>query len=111
MIPPEPPEPGPGAGTERAAVAYTIFGCCSVAGVNLVEYLADVLPRLARRVRIVDVPNMLPRSEEAARGYAARKLPVLAAIITPARSQELRGCCLADEHPRSAQGAERAQRS
>lgn len=51
---------GSDAGGERAAIVYTILGCCQLCGVNPVEYLADVLPRLARRVRLCDVPAMLP---------------------------------------------------
>lgn len=58
---------GSDAGGERAAVAYTIIGCCALAGVNPVEYLADVLPRLARNVRLRDVPHMLPAAWKAAR--------------------------------------------
>ena len=51
---------GSDAGAERAAIAYTIIGCCKLADVNPVEYLADVLPQLARKVRLVDVPGLLP---------------------------------------------------
>ena len=35
-------------GGERAAIAYTVLGSCQLADVTPVEYLADVLPRLAR---------------------------------------------------------------
>jgi transposase len=51
---------GSDAGGERAAIAYTILGCCQLAGVNPVEYLKDVLPRLARKVRLADVPDLMP---------------------------------------------------
>jgi transposase len=51
---------GSDAGGERAAVAYTILGCCRISGVNPVEYLSDVLPRLTRRVRLIDLPALLP---------------------------------------------------
>jgi transposase len=51
---------GSDAGGDRAAVAYTVLGCCALAGVDPVKYLADVLPRLARGVRECDVPNLLP---------------------------------------------------
>jgi transposase len=51
---------GSDAGGERAAIAYTILGSCALAGVNPVEYLGDVMPRLARRVRLRDVPDLLP---------------------------------------------------
>jgi transposase len=51
---------GSDAGGDRAAIAFTILSCCRLARVNAVDYLADVLPRLARRIRICDVPAMLP---------------------------------------------------
>jgi transposase len=51
---------GSDAGAERAAIAYTILGCCKLADVNPVEYLADVLPRLMRPIRLCDVPDLLP---------------------------------------------------
>jgi transposase len=43
------------AGGERAAIVYTILACCRLANVNPVEYLADVLPHLARRVRLRNI--------------------------------------------------------
>lgn len=58
---------GSDAGAERAAIAYTILGCCALAGVNPIEYLTDVLPLLTRRVRLRDVPSMLPAAWKAAR--------------------------------------------
>jgi hypothetical protein len=52
---------GSDAGGRRAAIAYTILGCCRRAGVNPVEYLSDVLPRLARGgVRPAQVARLLP---------------------------------------------------
>lgn len=51
---------GSDAGAERAAIAYSIIGSCILADVNPVEYLADVLPRLARGVRLADVGDYLP---------------------------------------------------
>jgi transposase len=51
---------GSDAGGERAAIAYTILGCCRLADVNPVEYLADVLPRLARRIRLRDMYALMP---------------------------------------------------
>lgn len=54
-------------GAERAAIAYTITGSCRLAGVNPVEYLGDVLPRLARRVRLRDIPELLPAAWRRAR--------------------------------------------
>ena len=62
---------GSDAGGERAAIAYTILGCCNLAEVNPVEYLADVLPRLSRRVRLLDLPAMLPAPWKALRVAAA----------------------------------------
>jgi len=51
---------GSDAGGQRAAIAYTVLGCCALADINPVEYLADVLPRLSRRVRLKDVPALMP---------------------------------------------------
>jgi transposase len=51
---------GSDAGGDRAAIAFTILGSCRLAGINPVDYLADVLPRLSRRVRLVDIPALLP---------------------------------------------------
>jgi len=51
---------GSDAGGERAAIAYTVLGCCALADVNPVEYLADVLPKLSRRLRLADVPALMP---------------------------------------------------
>ncbi len=51
---------GSDAGGERAAIAYTILGCCRLAAVNPVEYLADVLPRLSRRIRLRDMYALMP---------------------------------------------------
>ena len=36
------------AGANRAAIAYTVLGCCQLANVDPVDYLRDVLPKLAR---------------------------------------------------------------
>ena len=71
------------AGGERAAIAYTILGCCRLADVNPVEYLRDVLPRLARRVRLRDLPDLLPSRWKAAREAAA----AAAASPAPAASE------------------------
>ncbi len=63
---------GSDAGAERAAVAYSILGCCKLADVDPVEYLADVLPRLStRRIRLCDMPSLLPAAWKAARAAAA----------------------------------------
>lgn len=52
---------GSDGGGERAAIAYTVLGCCRLVDVDPVKYLADVLPRLAtKKLRIVDMPALLP---------------------------------------------------
>jgi transposase len=61
---------GSDAGGERAAIAYTIFGSCRLAGVDPIEYLADVLPKLTRRVRLMDLPSLLPSRWAVARAAA-----------------------------------------
>jgi len=55
---------GSDAGAERAAVTYTLLGCCQLANVDPIAYLTDVLPRLSRRVRIADMPMLLPAQWE-----------------------------------------------
>lgn len=61
---------GSDAGGERAAIAYTILGCCRMLGINPIEYLTDVLPKLARRIRLIDLPDMLPAQWQARRASA-----------------------------------------
>lgn len=39
---------GSHAGAERAAIAYSILGTCALLDINPAEYLADLLPKLAR---------------------------------------------------------------
>ena len=58
---------GSDAGGDRAAIAFTILSCCRLVGVNPIDYLGDVLPRLARRVRIRELSALLPASWKAAR--------------------------------------------
>lgn len=58
---------GSDAGGERAAIAYSILGSCDLAKVDPVEYLGDILPRLARGIRLVDAPSLLPAAWKAAR--------------------------------------------
>ena len=67
---------GSHAGGERAAIAYSILASCELAEVNPCEYLADILPRLARGGISVarDIPAMLPATWKAAR--LAAGLPV-----------------------------------
>jgi transposase len=61
---------GSDAGAERAAIAYTILGSCRLAGVDPLEYLRDVLPRMTRKVRLLDLPSLLPSHWAAARAAA-----------------------------------------
>ncbi len=58
---------GSDTGGERAAIAYSVLGSCELADVNPVEYLADVLPRLARGVKLRSVPELLPSRWKATR--------------------------------------------
>jgi len=51
---------GSDGGAERAAIAYTILGSCRLAGVDPLEYLRDVLPRMTRKVRLLDLSALLP---------------------------------------------------
>ena len=62
---------GSDAGGERAAIAYTVLACCRLARVNPVEYLTDVLPRLARTIRLCDMPDLLPARWKAKRATAS----------------------------------------
>ena len=45
---------------QRLPIAYTILGSCRLAGVDPREYLADVLPQLTGRIRLMDLPALLP---------------------------------------------------
>jgi hypothetical protein len=48
-------------GRGTRSVNYSPYaGCCRLASVNSVEYLADVLPRLARRIRLRDMYALMP---------------------------------------------------
>ena len=52
---------GSDTGAQRAAIAYSVLGTCRLLGINPVEYLCDVLPRLARGICIkTDLPAMMP---------------------------------------------------
>jgi len=66
---------GSDAGGERAAIAYTILGCCRIAGVNPTEYLHDVVPLLARRIQLIKLPELLPAAWKARRAVAAGPAP------------------------------------
>ena len=59
---------GSHAGAERGAIAYSMLGTCALVGVNPEEYLADVLPVLARGVFThADIAALLPAAWKAAR--------------------------------------------
>ena len=58
---------GSDTGGDRAAIAYTILGSCQLAEANPVEYLGEVLSRLSRPLRLLDVPALLPARWKAAR--------------------------------------------
>lgn len=62
---------GSDTGGERAAIAYSVLGSCELADVNPVEYLADVLPRLARGLRLRDASGLLPARWKANREAVA----------------------------------------
>lgn len=63
---------------ERAAIAYSITASCELADVNPAEYLADILPRLARGIVVArDVPNMVPATWKRLREQAARDGPAV----------------------------------
>jgi hypothetical protein len=62
---------GADSGGERAAIAYSIFGSCRLVGIDPVEYLVEVLPKLTRRIRLIDLPALLPSRVAAARAASA----------------------------------------
>lgn len=68
---------GSDAGGHRAAIAYTVLSCCRLAGVDPREYLAEVLPKLARGVSMAEAINLLPASW---RDQRAAELPATAAV-------------------------------
>ena len=62
---------GSDAGAERAAIIYTILRCCRLAEVDPVEYLTEVLPVLARKIRRVDVAQLMPAAWARSRAAAS----------------------------------------
>ncbi len=53
---------------ERTAIAYSVLGTCRLLDINAMEYLVDVLPRLAREVLTQDERRVLvPAAWKAAR--------------------------------------------
>jgi len=77
---------GSDAGGDRAAIAFTILSCCRLAHVDPVEYLAEVLPRLAKKIRLRDVSALLPAAWKAARTETAAPAPP-AAMATAATAE------------------------
>jgi len=62
---------GSDAGGERAAVIYTLLGCCALVDVDPEAYLTDVLPRLARGgVTLEQARALLPHRWKAKRSAA-----------------------------------------
>ena len=41
---------------------YSIFGTCTLLGINPREYLMDVLPRLARPYALTEIDSFLPHA-------------------------------------------------
>jgi hypothetical protein len=52
-------------------VEQVLLGCCQLAEVHPVEYLADVMPRVTRRLRIADLPTLLPAQWKPTRSVAS----------------------------------------
>ena len=76
---------GSDAGGRRAAVAYTILSSCRIARVNPVEYLTDVLPRLARGVRPAEAAALLPAAWRDRRAIERERAPAEAAQPDPSQ--------------------------
>jgi transposase len=67
---------GSHAAAERAAIAYSVLATCELLDINPIEYLADILPRLARGVVIArDIPNMTPAAWKNTRDAARDSSP------------------------------------
>jgi hypothetical protein len=67
---------GSHAAAERAAIAYSLLASCELVAVNPIEYLADILPRLARGVVIArDIPKMTPAGWKNAHESAGAPAP------------------------------------
>jgi hypothetical protein len=67
-----------------AAIAYTILGSCRLAGVDPLEYLRDVLPRMTRKVRLIDLADLLPHRWKQRRDAVAALCTALAHVGTGA---------------------------
>jgi transposase len=67
---------GSHAAAERAAIAYSLLATCELLDVNPIEYLADILPRLARGVVIArDIPKMTPSAWKKTRDAVSASSP------------------------------------
>jgi hypothetical protein len=69
----------------RCAIAVGLaiaVGSCRLAGVDPREYLADVLPRLTGRIRLVDLPSLLPSRWAAQRAAGRARGPAWCAKAT-----------------------------
>jgi len=73
---------GSDGGAERAAIAYTILGSCRLAGVDPLEYLHDVLPRMTRKVRLLELSDLLPHRWKQRRDAVAAFCAALARFGT-----------------------------
>jgi len=62
---------GSDAGAERAAIAYTVLGCCRLADVNAFEYLTHALGRLSRGIDPSEARALLPGRWKASRALVA----------------------------------------
>lgn len=71
---------GSDGGAERAAIAYTILGSCRLAGVDPLEYLRDVLPLMTRKIRLLDLPELLPHRWKQRRDAVAALCAALARL-------------------------------
>lgn len=54
-------------GGHRAAIIYTILACCAMVGIHAVEYLADVIPRLAAKLTSDELLELMPARWKARR--------------------------------------------
>lgn len=66
---------GSDTGGDRAAIAYTILGSCRIEGVDPVEYLREVLPILCGRIRLLDLPALLPSRWKSRQAHEPRPPP------------------------------------
>jgi hypothetical protein len=71
---------GSDGGAERAAIAYSILGTCRLAGVDPLEYLRAVLPMMRRKIRLVDLSELLPQRWKQRRGAVSSFCAALARL-------------------------------